>query len=216
LIFPFRSAVVTAAALLSTAALAGPAAATGPASGAPLPSPDQITKTVQEVVALQLLQPTCGEPGALNVATVEALKTIKVPVDVKGVEKIDLGELGWIGIGTQYPGKAVGVEVHLTPVKGTPVDLTIGARACPQKPAPSSSAPAVKPGSPAPSKAAVVPSAQPVAARPSAVVAPQLARTGAGDGDGQLPYLVAGAVLLCGGAAVTAVAARRRRAAARP
>ncbi|MGR7000069.1 hypothetical protein ACU686_21565 [Yinghuangia aomiensis] len=120
-----------AAALLA----AGPAAAaaTAPAASAtpPAATADRVQTTLRDVVDLQLLQPTCGERGALTAAAVDALHTIGIEAKLTGLPTLDLGPLGWIGFGTQHPGQAVAVELHLLPNSSAPVTLTLGAKPCP-------------------------------------------------------------------------------------
>lgn len=226
------AAVIPTAALAALLAVAAPAqATTTPAPSTPPPaattaSPgpvgqtgqeqaDRVEAALREVVDLQLLQPTCGERGALTVAALQALRTIGVEVKSTGLPKIDLGPLGWIGIGSQYPGRAVALELHLLPAGPVPVNLTVGEKACPPRPgtpgprspAPSATATPVAstPATPATRPAASTPSAAP---QPSAQ--PELARTGGGSPT--WPYLASGAGLLAAGGATAFVAARRRRA----
>ncbi|MCF2526842.1 hypothetical protein [Yinghuangia soli] len=210
------SAAMSAAVLGAVLATAGPAAATtAPDPGKPpLPGTDQVERTLRDVVDLQLLQPTCGQPGALTVAAVEALRTIGVEAKATGLPKLDLGPLGWVGIGTQYPGRAVALELHLLPGGPAPVNLTIGEKACPRGTVPTAGTPTATatgkstatPGTAAP--APRTPTATASAAKPAAPVPAGLAETGAGSP--AWPYAAAGAVLFAAGLAAAAVARRRR------
>ncbi len=236
------SARVSAAVLLPAAALAALLAAAAPARATTTPAPttpppvadsapkasvpttptgrpgkaeaERVEAALREVVDLQLLQPTCGERGALTVAALQALRTIGVEVKSTGLPKIDLGPLGWIGIGSQYPGRAVALELHLLPAGPVPVNLTVGEKACPPRPgtpAPRTPAPTSTatpaPSTPAP-PATRTPAASPTTA-PQPAAQPELARTGGGSPT--WPYLASGAGLLAAGGATAVAAARRRR-----
>lgn len=220
------SAAVPAAALAALLVASTPAQATttpAPTGSTPTPvasastgqgQPGQeearrVEAALREVVDLQLLQPTCGERGALTAAAVQALRTIGVEVKASGLPKIDLGPLGWVGIGTQYPGRAVALELHLLPAGPVPVSLTIGEKACPARPG----TPGPRTPTPSATPAQSV-SASPSATRPPSTPAqpaekPELARTGGGSPT--WPYLAFGAGLLAAGSATALVAARRRR-----
>ncbi|MDI2131724.1 hypothetical protein [Yinghuangia seranimata] len=188
-----------AAAVLSLAAT-GHAQATA-ATPQP-PSTDQIQAALSHVVDLQLLQPTCGEPGALTAAAVRALDTLGVEAKTTGLRKVDLGPLGWIGIGEQLPGHAVALDVHLLPQGPVPVNVTLGDKPCPAHPTsralPATSAPAAPTTAPAPATGRAVPAPA------------SLAHTGSDTPT--WPYLAGGVGLFAVGAAAAATAARRRRA----
>lgn len=210
-----RAAPAAAAACLALGALT-PAAATTPTPSATRPAAPtaaRIEATLRDVVDLQLLQPTCGERDTLTAAAVDALRTIGVEAKVSGVPKIDLGPLGWIGVGTQYPGKAVALELHLLPTGPAPVHLTLGEKACPVRPAARTPAPTNRAASPAPvpqSSFTPAPPTTHVQTTPATPPQPELARTGAEGTPATWPVLAGGIGLLAAGAA-TAVAARRRR-----
>lgn len=200
--------VTCAAALLA----AGPAAAaaTAPAASAtpPAATADRVQTTLRDVVDLQLLQPTCGERGALTAAAVDALHTIGVEAKLTGLPTLDLGPLGWIGFGTQHPGQAVAVELHLLPNSGAPVTLTLGAKPCPTA---ASATPPARAATPAP--ATTAPAGKPAVATaataaPQAAAGPELAHTG-GSGTPAWPYVAVAGALLTAGAVTTGVARRR-------
>ncbi|GAA4972240.1 hypothetical protein GCM10023205_42920 [Yinghuangia aomiensis] len=202
--------VTCAAALLAAgpaAAAATAPAATAPAASAtpPAATADRVQTTLRDVVDLQLLQPTCGERGALTAAAVDALHTIGIEAKLTGLPTLDLGPLGWIGFGTQHPGQAVAVELHLLPNGSAPVTLTLGAKPCPTA---ASATPTARAATSAPATAA--PAGKPAAATaaPQAAAGPELAHTG-GSGTPTWPYVAVAGALLTAGAVTTGVARRR-------